>query len=78
VYAQATTFQKKGIRCVDVLSIENEEIHLCGNAVSPSVKRWRLFRRFTDFTSERCITALKSIDLNDDLTDMMVWSYILR
>lgn len=68
------TFQKKYIRCVDIKAIRPNQIVVNSYNLKKSVKRWRLYKRFTDHTVDRCTETLKNLDKDEDeegLTDVM-------
>lgn len=68
------TFQKKCIRCVDIKAIRPNQIVVNSYNLKKSVKRWRLYKRFTDHTVDRCTETLKNLDKDEDeegLTDVM-------
>lgn len=68
------TFQKKNIRCIDIKAIRANQIVVNSYNLKKSVKRWRLYKRFTDHTVDRCTETLKNLDKDEDeegLTDVM-------
>jgi len=68
------TFQKKFIRCVDIKAIRPNQIVVNTYNLKRSVRRWRLYKRYTDFTVDRCTETLKNLDKDEDedgLTDVM-------
>lgn len=70
----AGTFQKKFIRCVDIKAVRPSQIVLSSYNLKKSVRRWRLYRRYTDFTVDRCTETLRNLDKDQDeegLTDVM-------
>ncbi|OBZ87628.1 hypothetical protein A0J61_04322 [Choanephora cucurbitarum] len=71
LYMSAGKYQKKGIRCVDVKSCKGNDICLVGSRISSRQKRWRLYERYMDFTTNQCVDALKSID-NEPFSDDIV------
>ncbi|KAI8373339.1 hypothetical protein BD560DRAFT_394681 [Blakeslea trispora] len=71
LYMSAGRYQKKGIRCVDAKSFKRNEICLIGNRISSRQKRWKLYERYIDFTTNQCVDALKSID-NEPFSDDIV------
>ncbi|CEP09052.1 hypothetical protein [Parasitella parasitica] len=73
-YKTAGTFQKKAIRCVDVKMVRGNQVVISTHNVKRSIRRWRLYRRFTDYTVDRCTETLRSLDKDEDnagLTDVM-------
>ncbi|CAO3628959.1 unnamed protein product [Mucor fragilis] len=73
-YKTAGTFQKKFIRCVDIKAVRPSQIVLSSYNLKKSVRRWRLYRRYTDFTVDRCTETLRNLDKDQDeegLTDVM-------
>ncbi|KAI8328927.1 P-loop containing nucleoside triphosphate hydrolase protein [Choanephora cucurbitarum] len=71
LYMSAGKYQKKGIRCVDVKFCKGNDICLVGSRISSRQKRWRLYERYMDFTTNQCVDALKSID-NEPFSDDIV------
>lgn len=68
------TFQKKSIRCVDIKAVRPHQIVVHSYNLKKSVRRWRLYKRYTDFTVDRCTETLRSLDSDQDsegLTDVM-------
>ncbi|KAL9556985.1 hypothetical protein MBANPS3_001622 [Mucor bainieri] len=73
-YKTAGTFQKKSIRCVDIKAVRPNQIVVSSYNLKRSVRRWRLYKRYTDFTVDRCTETLRNLDKDQDqegLTDVM-------
>lgn len=68
------TFQKKSIRCVDIKAVRPHQIVVHSYNLKKSLRRWRLYKRYTDFTVDRCTETLRSLDNDQDaegLADVM-------
>ncbi|KAF1797417.1 hypothetical protein V8B55DRAFT_1516331 [Mucor lusitanicus] len=73
-YKTAGTFQKKSIRCVDIKAVRPHQIVVHSYNLKKSLRRWRLYKRYTDFTVDRCTETLRSLDNDQDaegLADVM-------
>ncbi|KAK4516584.1 uncharacterized protein ATC70_011559 [Mucor velutinosus] len=73
-YKTAGTFQKKFIRCVDIKAVRLNHIVVSSYNLKKSFRRWRLYKRYTDFTVDRCTETLRNLDKDQDeegLTDVM-------
>ncbi|KAI8967276.1 hypothetical protein BDF20DRAFT_901567 [Mycotypha africana] len=71
MYMNLGKFKKIGIRCVDVEEIHHNELVLCGYRISTRIRRWRLYRRFTNFTTILTINALKNLDQDPRNNDII-------
>ncbi|KAI9483431.1 MAG: hypothetical protein EXX96DRAFT_477834 [Benjaminiella poitrasii] len=58
---------KTSINGVDIKNISYDRIVLCGKSIKDMRKRWRLYRRYVDYTTMYAINGLKTIDKEEEM-----------
>lgn len=80
LYLNKTNFVKHAIRCVNVVRVEGDEITLAGSRIPSDLshRRFRLYKRYIDFTTLANIDGLKKIDADEELDDVVVRTLTLK
>lgn len=75
LHMNTSKYKKKGITCVNISHVDIDEGRLTltklGTLGKPAPK-YRLYKRYTDFTTQECLDTITRIDKEDEFMDMIV------